>query len=73
MNEDNEVREENSSDTQKGSSPPERSETVDKEVSENNSENIVSEKMDNNESSDSFISEKPNTSDSSDTVLLLMK
>lgn len=68
MNEDNEVREENSSDTQKGSSPPERSETVDKEVSENNSENIVSEKMDNNESSDSFISEKPNTSDSSDTV-----
>ena len=48
MNEDNEVREENSSDTQKGSSPPERSETVDKEVSENNSENTVSEKMDNN-------------------------
>lgn len=68
MNEDNEVREENSSDTQKGSSPPERSETVDKEVSENNSENTVSEKMDNNESSDSFTSEKPNTSDSSDTV-----
>ena len=68
MNEDNEVREENSSDTQKGSSPPERSETVDKEVSENNSENTVSEKMDNNESSDSFTSEKPDTSDSSDTV-----
>ena len=68
MNEDNEVREENSSDTQKGSSPPERSETVDKEVSENNSENTVSEKMDNNESSDSFTSEKPDTSDSSDTT-----
>lgn len=68
MNEDNEVREENSSDTQKGSSPPERSETVDKEVSENNSENTVSEKMDNNESSDSFTSEKPDTSDSSDTA-----
>lgn len=68
MNEDNEVREENSSDTQKDSSPPERSETVDKEVSENNSENTVSEKMDNNESSDSFTSEKPDTSDSSDTT-----
>ena len=54
MNEDNEVREENSSDTQKGSSPPERSEAVDKEVSEKNSENTVSE--------------KPDTSDSSDTV-----
>lgn len=62
------MREENSSDTQKGSSPPERSETVDKEVSENNSENTVSEKMDNNESSDSFTSEKPDTSDSSDTT-----
>ena len=68
MNEDNEVREENSSDTQKGSSPPERSEAVDKEVSEKDSENTVSEKMDNNESSDSFTSEKPDTSDSSDTV-----
>lgn len=68
MNEDNEVREENSSDTQKGSSPPERSETVDKECSEKDSENTVSEKMDNNESSDSFTSEKPDTSDSSGTV-----
>lgn len=68
MNEDNEVREENSSDTQKGSSPPERSEAVDKEVSEKDSENTVSEKMDNNESSDSFTSEKPDTSDSSDTA-----
>lgn len=68
MNEDNEVREENSSDTQKGSSPPERSEAVDKESSEKDSENTVSEKMDNNESSDSFTSEKPDTSDSSDTV-----
>lgn len=68
MNEDNEVREENSSDTQKGSSPPERSEAVDKEVSEKDSENTVSEKMDNNESSDSSTSEKPDTSDSSDTA-----
>lgn len=68
MNEDNEVREENSSDTQKGSSPPERSEAVDKEVSEKDSENTVSEKMDNNESSDSFTSEKPDTSDSSGTT-----
>lgn len=68
MNEDNEVREENSFDTQKGSSPPERSKTVDKEVSEKDSENTVSEKMDNNESSDSFTSEKPDTSDSSDTA-----
>lgn len=68
MNEDNEVREENSSDTQKGSSPPERSEAVDKEVSEKDSENTVSEKMDNNESSDSFTSEKPDTSDSSDAA-----
>lgn len=68
MNEDNEVREENSSDTQKGSSPPERSEAVDKEVSEKDSENTVSEKMDNNESSDSSTSEKPDTSDSPDTA-----
>lgn len=68
MNEDNEVREENSSDTQKGSSLPERSEAVDKEVSEKDSENTVSEKMNNNESSDSFTSEKPDTSDSSDTT-----
>lgn len=68
MNEDNEVREENSSDTQKGSSPPERSKTVDKEVSEKDSENAVSEKIDNNESSDSFTFEKPDTSDSSDTA-----
>lgn len=68
MNEDNEVREENSSDTQKGSSSPERSEAVDKEVSEKDSENTVSEKMDNKESSDSFTSEKPDTSDSSDTA-----
>ena len=68
MNEDNEVREENSSDTQKGSSPPERSEAVDKEVSEKDSENTFSEKMDNNESSDSFTSEKPDTSDSFDTA-----
>ncbi len=68
MNEDNEVREENSSDTQKGSSPPERSKTVDKEVSEKDSENAVSEKIDNNESSDSFTFEKSDTSDSSDTA-----
>lgn len=68
MNEDNEVREENFSDTQKGSSPPERSEAVDKEVSEKDSENTVSEKMDNNESSDSSTSEKTDTSDSSDTA-----
>ena len=44
------------------------SEAVDKEVSEKDSENTVSEKMDNNESSDSFTSEKPDTSDSSDTA-----
>ena len=57
MNEDNEVREENSSDTQKGSSPPERSEAVDKEVSEKGFRKYCFEKMDNNESSDSFTSE----------------
>lgn len=68
MNEENEVREENSSDSQKDSSPPERSEAADKEVSEKDSENTVSEKMDNNESSDSSTSEKPDTSGSSDTA-----
>ena len=68
MNEDNEVREENSSDSQKDSSPPERSEADEKEVSERDTEDSVSEKMDNNESSDSSTSEKPDTSDSSDTV-----
>ena len=68
MNEENEVREENSSDSQKDSSPPERSEAADKEVSEKDSENTISEKMDNNESSDSSAPEKPDTSDSSDTA-----
>ena len=60
MNEDNEVREENSSDSQKDSSPPERSETDEKEVSERDTEDSVSEKPET--------SEKPDTSDSSDTV-----
>lgn len=60
MNEDNEVREENSSDTQKDSSPPERSEADEKEVSERDTEDSVSEKPET--------SEKPDTSDSSDTA-----
>lgn len=60
MNEDNEVREENSSDSQKDSSPSERSEADEKEVSERDTEDSVSEKPET--------SEKPDTSDSSDTV-----
>ena len=60
MNDDNEVREENSSDSQKDSSPPERSEADEKEVSERHTEDSVSEKPET--------SEKPDTSDSSDTV-----
>ena len=60
MNEDNEVREENSSDSQKDSSPLERSEADEKEVSERDTEDSVSEKPET--------SEKPDTSDSSDTV-----
>ena len=60
MNEENEVREENSSDTQKDSSPPEHSEAADKEVSERDTENASSEKPE--------ISEKSDTSDSSDTA-----
>ena len=60
MNEENEVREENSSDSQKDSSPPERSETDEKEVSERDTEDSVSEKPET--------SEKPDTSDSSNTA-----